>query len=177
MPRLRRRLTTSLLLVLALAASPTFAAADVIPIPGVRVAGGPLWNITEGEVFGTLDVLPNIEFIDLQDGVAFNFLLGYGYEGSGDHLFQAGLDVGLYSTENIVSPSLGFRGVIGSVDDDLGGGLRVVAGTGVWFGVFRCEAAYQLLSRHDGVTHDLRIVAGLDVVRLVVAPFLIAFSN
>jgi len=160
--------------LLSLAAAPSARADDVFPLPGIRVTGGAVWHVDpKRDVVGAVDVLPNITFLDFEDGFYIAALFGYGFEGGGDntHLFVLGGDIG-YLPGLAFGASLGLRGVLGSVDGDFGGGMRVVAGMDLWFGVFRLETGYQVLAAGHGAEHDLRVTAGIDVLRLLVIPFI-----
>lgn len=177
--RLYPRTPLSLAALLALCAfSPAALADDVIPLPGIRVTGGAVWHVDpERDVVGAVDILPNIQVLNPDAGVMLTFLLGYGFEGGGDtHLFVVGADFGLLPSLHF-GASLGLRGVLGSADGDFGGGMRVVLGTDLWYGVFRIEAGYQLLTAGHGAESDLRVTAGIDVLRMLVVPFLVMVDN
>lgn len=164
---------------LACAAAPAAATSfDVIAFPGLRFTAGSAWHLDpERDGVLAIDVLPCVQVIDMGGELYTTILAGYGYEGSGDtHLFVAGLDVG-WLPDRYLGTSIGLRGVIGSADGDFGGGMRVVAGLDLWYGVFRLEAAYQLLGADPGTSHDVRVSGGVDLLRLIAAPFLAAFDN
>lgn len=163
------------LVVLALvAAAPPAHADGVFPLPGIRVTGGAVWHVDpERDAVGAVDVLPNVQLMNFDDELTMALLVGYGFEGGGDtHLFVIGADLGVLPSRYF-GATVGLRGVLGSVDGDFGGGVRAVVGTDLWYGVFRVEAGYQLLSGNDGAEHDLRVTAGVDLLRLLVAPLLL----
>ncbi|MCA9517149.1 MAG: hypothetical protein KC635_19545, partial [Myxococcales bacterium] len=157
------------LALLALAA-PTPARAEQVPLPGLRVVGGPVWHASpERDVIGALDILPVITVYDLGDsGFAWGFLLGYGYESDRTHLFEAGGEIG-YSAGSIQTSMLGFRGVVGSSSGNFGIGFRATAGAEFLLGLFRVEFAFQLVHTDGHDEKDVRLTAGVDVLRL---PFL-----
>ena len=151
----------------------TAVAIDVIALPGIRVTGGAVWHLEpERDLVGCLDVLPNIQVIDPDGDVYFTMMLGYGFEGGGDtHLFLIGADLGLLPDRHF-GVSVGLRGALGAVESAFGGGVRAVAGLDLWYGVFRLETGYQFLGSDHGGEHDVRVSAGVDLLRLMVAPFL-----
>ncbi|PKN58920.1 MAG: hypothetical protein CVU56_02950 [Deltaproteobacteria bacterium HGW-Deltaproteobacteria-14] len=165
--------------LLALATSaPPARAGDIVPIPGIRVTGGAVWHVDpERDVVGAVDILPNIQVLNPDAQTLMTLMLGYGFEGGGDsHFFLIGADIGYLPSVHF-GASVGLRGVLGSADGDLGGGMRVVVGTDLFYGVFRIEGGYQLLTAGHGAEHDLRVTAGIDVLRMLAVPFLVMAEN
>lgn len=165
--------------LLALATSgPAARADDVIPIPGIRITGGAVWHVDpERDMIGAVDVLPNIQVFNPDAQMMMTLMVGYGFEGGGDsHFFLVGADIGFLPSLHFAA-TVGLRGVLGSADGDFGGGMRVVLGTDIFYGVFRIEAGYQLLTAGHGAEHDLRVTAGIDLLHMLVVPFLVMAEN
>jgi len=158
--------------------APVHAGLDAVALPGLRLTGGAVWHLDpERDAVGALDVLANVQFLSFEGDFTVTALMGYGFEGGGDtHLFLAGVDFGAL-LDDTVGVTAGLRGALGSSDGEFGGGMRAVIGLDLWYGVFRVEAGYQLLDSDRGTEHDLRVAAGVDLLRLVIAPLLALASD
>lgn len=158
------------LLLLGLGLAPA-AHADGLPLPGLRVLGGAVWHVDpQRDALGALDVLPVITVYQTIDhGPTWGLVTGYGYEGGGTHLFQLGGELGV-TPSHLWSGLVGLRGVIGSSEGELGLGMRATVGADFLIGIVHVELGYQLLSVDGDAQHDLRVMAGLDLLRLVLLP-------